>query len=152
MTDTAPDTAPDQASSGMLDLIERIGNRLPDPATLFLIGTVAVMVLSAIAVSFDWQVQPRLPQALTEVGPDGQDSLDAGAHESRGDVEPPAGADAPGDQPGDQADQHRGHEDAGGIESRAVGFLAAQEHGQGFTQLIGKGDPPQGDGKEQQAE
>jgi aminobenzoyl-glutamate transport protein len=36
--------------------IERIGNRLPDPATLFLIGTVVIMVLSQLAVSLDWSV------------------------------------------------------------------------------------------------
>jgi len=37
--------------------IERIGNRLPDPATLFLIATIIVILLSQLAVSLDWQVK-----------------------------------------------------------------------------------------------
>ena len=53
-------------TSGLLDVIERIGNRLPDPSTLFLIGTLVVIVLSAIAVGGDWTVQPRLPQPVYE--------------------------------------------------------------------------------------
>jgi aminobenzoyl-glutamate transport protein len=39
-----------------LDRVERLGNRLPDPATLFLIGTLLIMALSAIAVAWDWSV------------------------------------------------------------------------------------------------
>ncbi len=39
-----------------LDIIERIGNRLPDPATLFVIATLAVMLLSQLAVTLDWSV------------------------------------------------------------------------------------------------
>jgi aminobenzoyl-glutamate transport protein len=42
--------------SGWLDRIEGAGNRLPDPATLFLAGTLAVMLLSQLAVSLDWSV------------------------------------------------------------------------------------------------
>lgn len=41
----------------LLDRIERLGNRLPDPATLFLMGTLLVMALSAIAVAWDWSVE-----------------------------------------------------------------------------------------------
>ncbi|MHC5005201.1 MAG: AbgT family transporter, partial [Planctomycetota bacterium] len=55
MTDPQPTSA---RSGGLLDLIERIGNRLPDPSTLFLLGTVAVIVLSAIAAAGGWSVQP----------------------------------------------------------------------------------------------
>jgi aminobenzoyl-glutamate transport protein len=62
MTDPQPTSA---RSGGLLDLIERIGNRLPDPSTLFLLGTVAVIVLSAIAAAGGWSVQPRLPQPVT---------------------------------------------------------------------------------------
>ena len=40
----------------VLDRIEQIGNRLPDPATLFLLGTLVIMLLSQLAVSLDWQV------------------------------------------------------------------------------------------------
>ncbi|MHC5114870.1 MAG: AbgT family transporter [Planctomycetota bacterium] len=70
MSDASPRSA---SSAGLLDVIERIGNRLPDPATLFLIGTIAVMVLSAIAATAEWEVQPKLPVPVTETvtGPDG---------------------------------------------------------------------------------
>ena len=47
---------------GILDLVERSGNRLPDPATLFLIGTVIVVVISAIAASQAWTVAQQLPE------------------------------------------------------------------------------------------
>ena len=43
-------------SARLLDLIERIGNRFPDPATLFFIGALAVALLSQIAVSLEWSV------------------------------------------------------------------------------------------------
>lgn len=50
----------------ILDAIERGGNRLPDPTTLFLIGTLIVMALSHVAWTFDWSVTERLPQPVTE--------------------------------------------------------------------------------------
>ncbi|MGB5831688.1 MAG: AbgT family transporter [Thiohalocapsa sp.] len=40
-----------------LDRIERAGNRLPDPATLFLLGTLVLMLLSQLSVWLDWYVQ-----------------------------------------------------------------------------------------------
>ena len=43
-------------SAALLNWIERTGNRLPEPATLFAIGTLLVMLLSQIAVVFDWTV------------------------------------------------------------------------------------------------
>ncbi len=46
-----------ETSSGLLGAIERLGNRLPDPATLFLIGTLVVMGGSQIAVSQGWAVE-----------------------------------------------------------------------------------------------
>ena len=39
-----------------LSAIERIGNRLPDPAYLFVIGTAIVIICAEIAVLFNWQV------------------------------------------------------------------------------------------------
>jgi aminobenzoyl-glutamate transport protein len=36
--------------------VERAGNRLPDPATLFLAGTLLLMLLSDLAVRLGWQV------------------------------------------------------------------------------------------------
>jgi aminobenzoyl-glutamate transport protein len=43
-------------SGSWLDRVERAGNRLPDPATLFLIGTLLLMLLSGLAVAMRWQV------------------------------------------------------------------------------------------------
>lgn len=45
-----------------LDRIEHLGNRLPQPATLFFIGTIVVMLCSALAVAADWS----LPAPATE--------------------------------------------------------------------------------------
>ena len=39
-----------------LDKIEQIGNRLPDPVLLFIIGTVVVIIGAEIAVLLDWTV------------------------------------------------------------------------------------------------
>jgi len=58
----SPPASPAPSSKGgLLDLIEKVGNRLPDPATLFIIGTVLVMILSAIAVASHWEVEKELP-------------------------------------------------------------------------------------------
>ncbi len=59
----------DSRGAGWLDSIERLGNRLPDPATLFALGAVAVMVASAVAVGLDWSVEKTVSrdgQLLTE--------------------------------------------------------------------------------------
>ena len=40
-----------------LDRVERAGNALPDPATLFLVGALLVMLLSQVAVVAGWEVQ-----------------------------------------------------------------------------------------------
>ena len=57
-----------QVNSGWLGWIERVGNRLPDPATLFLIGTVLVMIASAVAVKSGWVVHERLPDHAAALG------------------------------------------------------------------------------------
>jgi len=45
-----------------LGLVERIGNRLPDPATLFVLLGIAVLLLSAVGASAGWSVvDPRDP-------------------------------------------------------------------------------------------
>lgn len=54
------------SSRGMLGLIERIGNRLPDPVFLFIGATVIVMVLSAIGSGMGWSVQPQRVKAVME--------------------------------------------------------------------------------------
>ena len=67
MTENAPATKPG-APGGWLGWIERIGNRLPDPATLFLIGTVLVMIASAVAAKTHWVVEERLPEQAAALG------------------------------------------------------------------------------------
>lgn len=59
---------------GVLDCIERLGNRLPDPTLLFVWCVAIVMVLSEGAVRQGWAVQPVRPRALLAqvIGPDGQ--------------------------------------------------------------------------------
>lgn len=44
-------------SPGWLDRIERLGNKLPHPMTLFIIGALAVLVVSQIAASLGWMVE-----------------------------------------------------------------------------------------------
>jgi aminobenzoyl-glutamate transport protein len=67
MTSTPP------PSGGVLDLIERIGNKIPEPAVLFAIFAALVIVLAAIGDAAGWKVQPVQPRVvLTEkLGPDG---------------------------------------------------------------------------------
>ena len=69
MAENAPNTKTG-TPGGWLGWIERIGNRLPDPATLFLIGTVLVMIASAVAAKSEWVVEERLPEqtATTALG------------------------------------------------------------------------------------
>ena len=48
----------------LLNRIEETGNRLPDPATLFAIGTGIVMILSWLATTMSWQVHSDLTGTL----------------------------------------------------------------------------------------
>ncbi len=50
--------------SRWLDSIERLGNALPDPATLFLIGAFSVMLISEVAVRFEWSVARNVAQVV----------------------------------------------------------------------------------------
>ena len=43
---------------GVLDIIERLGNALPEPAILFAILAAIIVVVSAIGSAADWKVQP----------------------------------------------------------------------------------------------
>lgn len=65
-----PDEPPARRS-GMLDAIEWVGNKLPDPATLFLLGTILVMVISHFAFAFDWAVVGERPAFETVTLPEG---------------------------------------------------------------------------------
>lgn len=51
-------------SKGILDFIEWVGNKLPDPATLFLLGAAIVMVLSAVLAANKVEVQPQRPHPV----------------------------------------------------------------------------------------
>ena len=44
------------ALATFLDIVERVGNRLPDPITLFGGGAVLVLVLSWVGATLGWQV------------------------------------------------------------------------------------------------
>jgi aminobenzoyl-glutamate transport protein len=48
------------ARGGWLDRIERAGNALPDPATLFAIGALLVALGSELAWQLDWQVEKTI--------------------------------------------------------------------------------------------
>ncbi|MHC4832836.1 MAG: AbgT family transporter, partial [Planctomycetota bacterium] len=69
MSRTAP--SPDRASAGLaarlLSRVERIGNRLPDPVTLFAAGALAVLAASQLAVWGGWTVpHPTEPDRMIE--------------------------------------------------------------------------------------
>ena len=58
MNAAEPTPAPEKRrlTDRFLDLIERVGNALPDPTTLFALSALAVIVLSGIAAQFDLSV------------------------------------------------------------------------------------------------
>ncbi len=66
MADASPMSG--QGAPRWLDRIERIGNRLPDPATLFLAGTLVIVALSALAAALDWSVTRALLDAGSGTG------------------------------------------------------------------------------------
>ncbi|HMN95621.1 MAG TPA: AbgT family transporter [Phycisphaerales bacterium] len=51
-----PAGVPQPTGFRFLDLVERIGNRLPDPVTLFMVGALSVLVGSAIAAHLGWSM------------------------------------------------------------------------------------------------
>ena len=81
---------------GWLDRIEALGNALPDPATLFALGALAVMLLSQAAVSLEWEVEKTVRQSVTASvpGSDGAPLIDpvSGAEVRIGVVDPASGA------------------------------------------------------------
>lgn len=52
--------------TGWLDSIERVGNALPDPTTLFVIGALVVLLGSELAVRLDWSVEKTVTRVVTE--------------------------------------------------------------------------------------
>ena len=51
---------------GVLDWIEWLGNKLPEPALLFALLAFVVVLLSALGSALDWQVQPVKPVLETQ--------------------------------------------------------------------------------------
>lgn len=56
MTEPSPTGQRRGIINRLLDIVERIGNRLPDPLTLFVLLAIAVPILSWLAVWADWSV------------------------------------------------------------------------------------------------
>lgn len=54
--------------SGILGFIEWIGNKLPDPAILFVVATALVIALSVIGNAMGWSVQPVRIEAVADAG------------------------------------------------------------------------------------
>jgi aminobenzoyl-glutamate transport protein len=52
------------SGAGLLDRLEALGNALPDPATLFLIGALLVIGLSHAAVVLDWSVEKTVARPV----------------------------------------------------------------------------------------
>ncbi len=66
MADTAPvPQAPTQRRRGVLDWIEFVGNKLPEPALLFALLAALVVVISALGAAMGWEVQPVKPTVVT---------------------------------------------------------------------------------------
>lgn len=53
-------------SGGVLGLIERAGNLLPNPILLFFVATLGVMIASALASGLGWTVRPQRPVPILE--------------------------------------------------------------------------------------
>ncbi len=70
----APTASTGPRRRGVLDLIEWLGNKLPDPVILFILGALAVMVASQIGAWAGWEVMPK--RLLPVIGEDGQAVVD----------------------------------------------------------------------------
>ena len=70
MLDAVSEQADKTSGTGTkwLDAIERLGNRLPHPMTLFIIGAVAVLVVSQIAASAGWKTEKTVMKVPAEGG------------------------------------------------------------------------------------
>jgi len=68
----------------ILERIERLGNALPEPATLFLAGALAVMALSQVAASCGWSVEKTVTRPVQEIarGPNGEPLRDPATGET----------------------------------------------------------------------
>lgn len=60
------DASPGTRRRGVLDWIEWLGNKLPEPALLFALLAFVVVLLSALGSVLEWQVQPVKPVLETQ--------------------------------------------------------------------------------------
>ncbi|MGD9690562.1 MAG: AbgT family transporter [Phycisphaerales bacterium] len=60
---------------GVLDVIEWLGNKLPDPVFLFAGAAALVMVMSALGTWAGWEVQPLKPVVTGEMGAGGRPAV-----------------------------------------------------------------------------
>ena len=60
------DEPPQKKLPGILDMVENAGNKLPDPAILFLLGALAVMLASGLASWSNWEVVKKVPVQVTD--------------------------------------------------------------------------------------
>jgi aminobenzoyl-glutamate transport protein len=70
MNDIAAPQAARATRRSVLDWIEFIGNKLPEPALLFALLAAVVVVVSAVGAAMDWQVQPVKPTVVMTTGVD----------------------------------------------------------------------------------
>jgi aminobenzoyl-glutamate transport protein len=70
MNDIAAPQATPATRRSVLDWIEFIGNKLPEPALLFALLAAVVVVVSALGAAMDWQVQPVKPTVVMTTGVD----------------------------------------------------------------------------------
>ncbi|MEM9490964.1 MAG: AbgT family transporter, partial [Myxococcota bacterium] len=75
MSSPPPNSPEDRPHRGLfasfLDIVERLGNLLPHPVTLFALICAAVLLLSGIAGFFEWQVVDPRPEGARGRSPDG---------------------------------------------------------------------------------
>lgn len=50
----------------ILDWVERVGNKLPDPVTLFFVGALLVLIGSELAVVFEWKLKHPVEDRIVE--------------------------------------------------------------------------------------
>lgn len=55
MSTSETQQVPEPTGFRFLDFVERVGNRLPDPVTLFMVGALLVLVGSAVAANLGWE-------------------------------------------------------------------------------------------------
>lgn len=65
-------SSPTPQRRSLLDVIERIGNKLPEPVLIFVILALVVIIVGAIGDALGWQVTPVQPHIVMEPAVDAQ--------------------------------------------------------------------------------